>query len=97
MKGRIEGFRGRRRGVYNNYCIIEAEDRENPAGLIGKKVLWRSQTGKSITGKVIRTHGKRSLLARFNKGLPGQAVGSLVEIGKPVKPKARKKVHKKTK
>jgi len=48
---------------------------------IGRKVIWQSQTGKQLTGKLITTHGQAGiLLARFKRGLPGQALGTEVEI-----------------
>lgn len=78
MNAKIVGFRGSRREMYNNYAVIETSEK-NPAGLIGKKVVWKTQTGKTIAGKILRTHG-RCLLAKFAKGLPGNAVGSELEI-----------------
>ncbi|MBI5253721.1 MAG: 50S ribosomal protein L35ae [Euryarchaeota archaeon] len=78
MNAKIVGFRGSRREMYNNYAVIEA-GKKNIASLTGKKVVWKTQTGKTITGKILRTHGSR-LLAKFAKGLPGNAVGSEVEI-----------------
>lgn len=78
MNAKIVGFRGSRREMYSNYAVIETGER-NPASLIGKKVIWKTQTGKTIAGKILRTHG-RQLLARFQRGLPGNAVGSEVEV-----------------
>lgn len=78
MSAKIVGFRGSRREMYGNYTVIEMSKR-NPASLIGKKVAWKTQTGKTIAGKILRTHGKH-LLARFKKSLPGNAIGSEVEI-----------------
>jgi len=48
--------------------------------LIGRKVAW--PVGKRETrGKIVALHGKNGLVrARFKKGMPGQALGSLVEI-----------------
>ena len=50
------------------------------ARLIGRKVAW--PVGKHETrGKIVALHGKNGLVrARFKKGMPGQALGSLVEI-----------------
>jgi len=48
--------------------------------LVGRKVVWKKDEG-SIVGKVVGLHGKKGLLrARFRKGLPGQALGSVVEL-----------------
>ena len=48
--------------------------------LIGRKVSWPLGERKCI-GKIVSLHGKNGLVkARFRKGVPGQALGSLVEI-----------------
>jgi len=50
------------------------------AQLIGRKVAWPLRKHKAI-GKIVALHGKNGLVrARFRKGVPGQALGSLVEI-----------------
>ena len=49
--------------------------------LIGKKVTFTTEGGKKIVGKILATHGNGpAIRARFNKGLPGQAIGKKVEI-----------------
>ncbi len=50
------------------------------AQLIGRKVAW--PIGKhGARGKIVAVHGKNGLVrARFRKGIPGEALGSLVEI-----------------
>ncbi|MDI6655696.1 MAG: 50S ribosomal protein L35ae [Candidatus Hydrothermarchaeota archaeon] len=78
MNAKIVGFRGSRREMYSNYAVIETSEK-NIAGLIGRKVVWKTKTGKTIAGKILRIHGKR-LLAKFGRGLPGNAVGSEVEV-----------------
>lgn len=91
MKARLIGFRGSRRDVINNYGILEVRE-GNIASLVGKRVSWSSDGGKLISGVILRTHGKRALLARFKKGLPGSALGGMIAIGPipaPLK-KARK-------
>jgi len=48
--------------------------------LIGKKLIWRNAE-KRITGRMISLHGRNGLiLARFRRGLPGQALGVTVEV-----------------
>jgi len=95
MKARIIGFKGSRRDTYNNCCILDVEDK-NPPGLIGKKVFWKTASGMAIQGKILRTHGRSSLLARFKKGLPGFALGDELEFKAPPlpRPKKIKKVEK---
>ena len=48
--------------------------------LIGRKISWPNGERKHI-GKIVSLHAKKGLVkARFRKGLPGNALGSLVEI-----------------
>lgn len=86
---RLIGFRGSRREMYSNYGIVQC-DEKNKGALIGKKVAWKSSTGKIISGKILRIHGS-ALLARFKKGLPGDAIGSILEVGKITRPPEKKK------
>ncbi len=58
-----------------------AKKKEAAAKLLEKKVEWTTATGKKILGKVSRVHGsKGAIVARFEKGIPGQALGTDVEI-----------------
>lgn len=53
---------------------------DGAARLIGRKVAWPAEKHKAI-GKIVALHGKNGLVrARFIKGVPGQALGSPVEI-----------------
>ncbi len=48
--------------------------------LIGRKVIWKEQNNAHI-GRIVTIHGKNGLVrARFRKGVPGQALGSTVEL-----------------
>jgi large subunit ribosomal protein L35Ae len=48
--------------------------------LVGRKVAWPIGKHKCL-GKIVALHGKNGLVrARFRKGVPGQALGSPVEI-----------------
>ena len=50
------------------------------SSLIGRKVAWPVGERKCI-GKIVAPHGKKGLVrARFRKGVPGEALGSQVEI-----------------
>ncbi|MCX8174805.1 MAG: 50S ribosomal protein L35ae [Candidatus Micrarchaeota archaeon] len=84
MKGRISNYR---RGVhteYTNQYVIEVDgvrDRQSAKGMVGKRVVFKTQTGKEIVGRISKAHGNSgAVLARFEKGLPGQAIGAEVEI-----------------
>lgn len=89
MKAKLVAFKGRRRDVSTSYGIIRVLG-ENKASLIGCKVVWKSTGGRSISGVIVRTHGRDALLVRFRKGLPGDAVGNLLELKE--KPKKVKEV-----
>ncbi len=48
--------------------------------LVGRRLVWRSGK-KKIIGKVVALHGKNGLArVRFRRGVPGQALGSLVQL-----------------
>ncbi|WP_054840595.1 50S ribosomal protein L35ae [Thermococcus sp. JCM 11816] len=61
---------------------LDVNDRGGSAArLIGRKVVWRTPTGRKLIGKIVRTHGTRGeVKAVFKPGLPGQALGDYVEI-----------------
>ncbi len=84
MKGRIVNYRRGKNTEYTNQYVIELDEvktRDDAYKWLGKKVVWRTPSGKTITGKITRVHGnKGAVVARFNKGLPGQAIGTEVEI-----------------
>ena len=48
--------------------------------LVGRKVAWKGKKNK-IIGKIVALHGKKGLVrARFRKGVPGQAIGTTVQL-----------------
>ncbi len=66
-----------------NECLIQvtsATDTAEAGQLIGQKVIWKNGN-KRHGGRIVGLHGKNGILiARFKKGVPGQALGSTVEI-----------------
>ncbi|MCX8147294.1 MAG: 50S ribosomal protein L35ae [Candidatus Woesearchaeota archaeon] len=84
MDGLIVSFRGSRRTRIGNHIIIKVEGvtkKEEAVKLIGKKVSWKSPAGKEIKGEVMASHGnKGAIRAIFEKGLPGQSLGTKVKI-----------------
>lgn len=84
MKGKVIQFRRGRHIIHEKHFLIEAEgidSREKALKLIGKEVTWKSPAGKIINGKVSGAHGNNGVLrAIFEKGLPGQAITTEVEI-----------------
>lgn len=85
MKAFITSYRRGRRTSHNNQIIIksdEVETREDAGKYVGKKVVYKTKSGKEMKGKVTHPHGNNgAMLARFRKGLPGQALGEKVEVG----------------
>ena len=79
--------------------MIEVESlnsRDKAKELVGKKVSWTSdgKNAKVIEGIISSAHGNKGVLrAIFERGLPGQAIGTKVEI----EAKATKKADVKSK
>jgi len=47
---------------------------------MGQKVVWKGEK-KKLIGKVIGFHGKNGTVrVKFRKGVPGQALGTTVEL-----------------
>ena len=84
MEARIANFRSGRHTQHTDQYILVSEsvkDKDAANRLIGKKVAWRTPTGNTITGKISKPHGNGgAMLAKFDKGLPGQALGTTVQI-----------------
>ena len=48
--------------------------------LINRKVVWKQGVSKLI-GKISGSHGKKGVVkVKFQKGVPGQALGTTVEL-----------------
>lgn len=48
--------------------------------LIGQKVIWKGEKSQFI-GKIVGFHGKNGTVrVKFRKGVPGQAIGTTVEL-----------------
>ena len=48
--------------------------------LINRKVVWKQGDSKLI-GKIAGSHGKKGVVkVKFQKGVPGQALGTTVEL-----------------
>jgi len=83
-KGKIIQFRRGRHTVNERQFILEIEGvakKEDAEKYAGREVLWKSPSGKEIKGKISNVHGNKGLVRGvFEKGLPGQAVATEVEI-----------------
>ncbi|MBU2577147.1 MAG: 50S ribosomal protein L35ae [Nanoarchaeota archaeon] len=79
-------FRQGRKTQKARHFLIEipgVDSREKATKFVGKNVAWKS-TGKEptiISGKISSAHGGNGVVrAIFEKGLPGQAIGTGVEV-----------------
>jgi large subunit ribosomal protein L35Ae len=81
--GRITNYRTGPKEQTSNECLIEFENVTSvglASKLIGQKVTWKNGNTK-LTGKIRGPHGKNGMVkARFVRGVPGQAIGSVVEL-----------------
>ena len=84
MKGKVIQFRRGRHVVHKRHFLIEVEgvsNKKDTEKFIGREVTWVSPAGKILKGKISAPHGNKGLVrAIFEKGLPGQAVTTEVEI-----------------
>ncbi len=71
------------RSQTSKQCLIKFAHVTSPgeaSRLVGRKIVWKGSTEASI-GVVIAIHGRNGLVkARFRKGVPGQALGTAVEL-----------------
>jgi large subunit ribosomal protein L35Ae len=83
MKGKVIQFRRGRKTIHERHFLIDVnvENREKAEKFVGKEVEWTSPAGKKIKGKISSAHGNNGLVrAIFEKGLPGQAITTEVEV-----------------
>ena len=83
MKGIVIQFRRGRHTYKPRHFLIDAgmKNRTEASALVGKNVEWKSSAGKIIKGKIAAPHGNKGLVrAIFERGLPGQAITTEVEI-----------------
>jgi len=61
--------------------IDGVDNKEKASELVGKVVVWKSPAGKELKGTIRSAHGgKGAVRALFETGIPGQALGTKVEI-----------------
>ena len=83
VQGVIVGYRTGPRTQRPRECILQfssVKSSGEAARLVGRKVAW--PVGKrNLRGKIVALHGKKgSVRACFRKGLPGQALGTAIEV-----------------
>ncbi len=85
MKAIVLSYRGSHKTQNLKQVIISVEGsntKEDAAKLVGKKVVWTTETGNKIEGEITSPHGNSGAVrAKFSdKGLPGQALGTAIQI-----------------
>jgi len=84
VKGLIVSYRRGRHTMHPRQVIIAVEGvstRKQASALVGRRVLWKSPSGKKFRGVIVAPHGNKGRVrARFEDGIPGQAIGDRVEI-----------------
>ncbi len=84
--GYVIGYRRGWNDQYPNQVLLKiygVDSRNIASKFIGAKVVLKDRYGNVYRGKIVKTHGKRGVVrAVFKPNLPGQALGSTVEIYK---------------
>jgi len=96
MEGIVVQFRRGRRNIHERHFLLDfgIKDRDEAKKLVGKEVIWKSAGRKIIKGRISDAHGNKGIVrAIFEKGLPGQAVTTEIEV---IESKAEANEHKKT-
>ena len=81
--GRILNYRIGIRTQMSHECLIQFADvasASQSGQLVGRKVVWKGKN-RNISGKIVGFHGKNGVVrVKFKKGLPGQALGTTVQL-----------------
>jgi large subunit ribosomal protein L35Ae len=81
--GKIVNYRIGIRTQMSKWCLIQivGADSVSRAGqLVGHKVVLKYGK-KNFIGKIVNLHGKKGVVeAKFRKGVPGNALGAVVEV-----------------
>ncbi len=78
--GVIEGYARSGAVQYPGYVIVRVVD-GRPGSFVGG-VAYLEVGGNRYRGRVLRMHGKHSVIVRFHRNIPGQAIGSRVKLAK---------------
>lgn len=94
MKGIVVQFRRGRHRIHERHYLLDVgmTTREDAKKMAGKHVSWTSPAGTVIQGTIADAHGNRGIVrAIFEKGLPGQAMTTQIDIhdAKPTEKKAK--------
>ncbi|MGQ9529801.1 MAG: 50S ribosomal protein L35ae [Candidatus Bathycorpusculaceae bacterium] len=83
VQGIIVNYRVGPKSQRSKECIVQfahVKSVSEAGRLIGRKVAWKDGKNRFV-GKIVALHGKNGLVrVRFRRGLPGQALGTRVEL-----------------
>lgn len=84
MEGLIHNFRRSRTTQNTKHLIISLEESDTRAKAEqykGKNVVFTTETGKEIVGKIASAHGNKGCVrVIFERSLPGQSLGKKVKV-----------------
>jgi large subunit ribosomal protein L35Ae len=84
MHGILKNYRRGKNTQHPTQYVVEVDGidtRVKAYPLAGKKVSWKSSANKVISGKIMGAHGNTGAVrVKFDKGLPGQAIGTRVSV-----------------
>lgn len=80
MEAKILSYRRGRHTEHTDQFIISisgVSSREEAKKQVGKKIYWETPAKNKIIGKITHAHGSSgTVIALFERGLPGQALGT---------------------
>jgi large subunit ribosomal protein L35Ae len=81
--GRITNYRIGIRTQASRECLVQFAGVDSAAQtgpLMGQKVVWKGKN-KNLIGKIVGFHGNNGAVrVKFRRGVPGQALGTSVEL-----------------
>jgi large subunit ribosomal protein L35Ae len=83
LVGVVKGYRRSRARQYNSQVLLQVlADPKILGRLVGAKVVAKDVHGNVYRGKIVKVHSFRNCIAvtRFKPNIPGQLIGSHVEI-----------------
>ena len=61
--------------------VKDVDSKEKASKLVGKKVSWKTPSGKEIKGEITFVHGNSGAVrAHFERGMPGQSIATKIKI-----------------
>ncbi|NPA96185.1 MAG: 50S ribosomal protein L35ae [Crenarchaeota archaeon] len=82
-RGIIVGYRRGSARQYNNQVLIQLfVDPKQVHSFVGSKVVAADRHGNVYRGRIVRVHSESKcvVVARFEPNIPGQLIGSLVDV-----------------